>query len=379
MRCSPRGRPDVGRSPVPFGADRTDPAPDPSPRADLRRARSCARPAGRRPAARPALLAAVAAALLVASTAAAGGYALRTVQPGDTLGGIATAYAVPVDAIREANDVRGITLHPGDTLRIPLGEATGGVATPAPEPPPGFDRHVLQAGETISGVIERYGVSLDALVGANPDLSSLDRLPVGVELLIPPGEGLLVTWRTGLDLASVLGEHGADPADVLRANAIHAPADLQPGMLLWLPDVEPSAALERLAKVRERENRYVWPVHGRITSYFGRRNLGMGTSNFHRGIDVAAPTGTPIVAARAGTVSFAGWSGSYGYLVKVRHAGGDETWYAHQSQILVSVGEWVEQNELLGRVGSTGLSTGPHIHFEIRRGGSALDPLGELN
>lgn len=316
---------------------------------------------------------------LAVPAASAGGYALRTIQPGDTLGGIATAYAVPVDAIREANDVRGVTLHPGDTLRIPLGEATGGVATPAPEPPPGFTRHVLQAGETISGVIERYDVTLDALVGANPDLSSLDRLPVGVELLIPPGEGLLVTWRDGLDLAAVLGDHGADPVGVLRANAIHTPADLRPGMLLWLPDVEPSAALERLAKVRERENRYVWPVHGRITSYFGRRNLGMGTSNFHRGIDVAAPTGTQIVAARAGTVTFAGWSGSYGYLVKVRHAGGDETWYAHQSQILVSVGAWVEQNEVIGRVGSTGLSTGPHIHFEIRRAGTALDPLGELN
>jgi murein DD-endopeptidase MepM/ murein hydrolase activator NlpD len=321
----------------------------------------------------------VTASLALAAFAWAGGYALVTVRSGDTLGGIAARYGLPVDALLEANGLQDILVYPGDVLHVPLGTATGGVAEPAPEPPPGFGRHVLAEGETLSEITTRYGIELDALVGANPDLSSLDRLPVGVELLIPPGRGLLVTWRPGLDLAEVLRAHGADPVDVLRANQIHAPRDLRSGMLLWLPGVEPTAALERLARVREMENRYVWPVHGRITSYFGRRNLGFGTSSFHRGLDVAAPTGTPIVASRSGTVTFAGWSGSYGYLVRVRHGGGDETWYAHQSRILVSVGQWVEQNQIVGRVGSTGLSTGPHVHFEIRRQGRALDPLGELN
>jgi murein DD-endopeptidase MepM/ murein hydrolase activator NlpD len=324
------------------------------------------------------LLRIVLAATPFAAFAWADGYALRTIRPGDTLGGVAALYGLPVEALQQANGIEGVLVHPGDVLRIPLGEATGGLAEPAPEPPPGFHRHVLAPGETLSEITDRYGIDLESLVGANPDLSSLDRLPVGVELLIPPGPGLLVAWEPGLDLAEVLREHGADPVAVLRANAIHAPSDLRPGMLLWLPGIEPTAALQRLAKVREMEMRYVWPVHGRITSYYGRRNLGMGTSNFHRGIDVAAPTGTPIVASRSGTVSFAGWSGSYGYLVRVRHAGGDETWYAHQSRILVSLGQWVEQNQIIGRVGSTGLSTGPHIHFEIRRNGSALDPLGEL-
>lgn len=320
----------------------------------------------------------VIAATSFAAFAWADGYALRTVQPGDTLAAIASVYGLPVEAIQDANDLDGVLVHPGDVLRVPLGEATGGVAEPAPEPPPGFHRHVLAPGETLSEIIEAYGIDLEALVGANPDLSSLDRLPVGVELLIPPGPGLLVTWDPDVDLGTLLRHHRADPVSVLRANAIHAPSDLEAGMLLWLPDVEPSVALERLARVREMEMRYVWPVHGRITSYFGRRNIGMGTSSFHRGLDVAAPTGTAVRASRSGTVSFAGWSGSYGYLVRVRHAGGDETWYAHQSSLYVSVGQWVEQNEAIGRVGSTGLSTGPHLHFEIRRHGNALDPLGEL-
>ena len=164
------------------------------------------------------------------------------------------------------------------------------------------------------------------------------------------------------------------------ANELTSPLDLYPGMLLFLPDVRPSAALDRLLRVRELENLFLWPVHGRITSYFGRRNLGLGSSGFHRGVDVAAPHGTPIVASRRGTVSFAGWSPQgYGNLVKIRHLGGAETWYAHQSQILVDVGQFVAQGELIGRIGSTGISTGPHLHFELHRRGKALDPLTELN
>ena len=303
---------------------------------------------------------------------------MRIVAPGDSLGAIASRYNISVDALLQANGLADATIHPGDELIVPYAGATGGLAELAPEPPPGFHVHTLAAGETLSEVISAYGITLRALVGANPDLSSLDRLPVGVELLIPPSEGLVVTYD-GVSLAALLEEHGLDPVTVARANEIRSPWDLQEGMLLFLPGVNPEEALERLAKVRELENRYVWPVHGRITSYFGRRNLGMGTSNFHRGLDVAAPTGTPIVAARSGTVSYSGWSSrGYGYLIKIRHMGNEETWYAHQSQLYVGVGEYVEQGQVIGRVGSTGLSTGPHLHFELHKRGAALDPLGEL-
>lgn len=312
--------------------------------------------------------------------ASGGGHALRTVQPGETLAEIASRYDIPVDALMEANGLEDALLQPGQRLTVPLQEPTGGAADTAPEPPPSFLRHVLAPGETLSEVVDRYGIGMDALVGANPDLSSLDRLPVGVELLIPPREGLLATLEPGDDLASLVRRHGADPVEVLRANGIESPAQVRAGMLVFLPGVEPTRALERLAEVRERENRYVWPVHGRITSYYGRRNLGMGTANFHQGVDVAAPIGTAIVAARSGTVTFAGWSNAgYGYLVRIRHAGNEESYYAHQSEMYVSVGQHVRQGDVIGRIGSTGLSTGPHLHFEIRRAGRAHDPLGELN
>jgi murein DD-endopeptidase MepM/ murein hydrolase activator NlpD len=318
--------------------------------------------------------------LACAPLALAGGYAITTVQSGESLGEIAHRYRISVDTLRDANGLGASNLiRPGDVLRVPFGEATGGIVEAAPDPPPGFRRHVLASGENLSSIVERYGITIAALVGANPDLSSLDRLPIGVELLIPPGEGLVVVLHEVRDLADLVARHGADAATVARANGIRSPFDLRPGMLLFLPGVPPSAPLERLARVREEENRYIWPVHGRLTSYFGRRNLGMGTSNFHRGIDVAAPSGTPIVAARAGTVTFAGWSArGYGNLVRIRHAGGAESWYAHASRLLVTVGQYVNQGERIALIGSTGLSTGSHLHFELHVAGSAIDPLGEL-
>jgi murein DD-endopeptidase MepM/ murein hydrolase activator NlpD len=331
-----------------------------------------------RSAAKRALVATTLGAFVALATA--GGYAITTVRPGESLGVIAERYGISVDALRQTNGLGDSNLiRPGDVLHVPFLEARGGLVEAAPEPPPGFRRHVLASGENLTSIVAEYGISMAALVGANPDLSSLDRLPVGVELLIPPGEGLVVTLDEVTGLAVLLERYGADPAEVARANGIRSPFDLSPGMLLFLPGVEPVDALERLARVREEENRYVWPLHGRLTSYFGRRNLGMGTSSFHRGIDVAAPHGTPIVAARAGTVTFAGWSTrGYGYLVRIRHAGGAETWYAHASRVLVSVGQYVNQGERIALVGSTGLSTGPHLHFELHVGGIALDPLGEL-
>ncbi len=329
---------------------------------------------------RPGKLALATTCLLLFGAALADGHALRRVQPGDTIGSIATAYNISTELLMAYNGLEHTLIHPGDLLKVPYIRATGGVAEEAPRPPAGFRQHVLQPGESLSGIASQYGVSLEAIVGANPDLSSLDRLPTGVELLIPPGDGLVVSLDQTADLEGLLRKYGVSPLEVARANDIRSLEDIRSGMLLFLPGVEPVEALERLARVREEELRYIWPLHGRITSYFGRRNLGLGTSNFHRGIDVAAPTGTPVHAARSGTVVFSGWSSSgYGYLIRIRHSGGDETWYGHFSRLLADVGQHVSQGEVIGLVGSTGISTGPHLHFELHEAGTAVDPIGYLN
>ncbi|MBR0063735.1 MAG: peptidoglycan DD-metalloendopeptidase family protein [Oscillospiraceae bacterium] len=123
---------------------------------------------------------------------------------------------------------------------------------------------------------------------------------------------------------------------------------------------------------------YIWPVEGVITSYFGTRSVSVGSSN-HRGIDIGVPKGTAIAAADSGDVIFAGWASGYGNFVKIRHDNGDITCYGHLSKISVSEGDRVIQGDKIGEAGSTGVSTGSHLHFEIREGGvTAVNPLNIL-
>jgi murein DD-endopeptidase MepM/ murein hydrolase activator NlpD len=115
---------------------------------------------------------------------------------------------------------------------------------------------------------------------------------------------------------------------------------------------------------------FIWPVNGTVVSGFGMR-----WGRMHEGIDIAASTGTPIWAAASGTVIHAGWLGGYGYLVVIDHGNGLATAYGHASAILVGAGQQVAQGETIALVGSTGHSTGPHLHFEVRVNGAAVDPL----
>jgi murein DD-endopeptidase MepM/ murein hydrolase activator NlpD len=117
------------------------------------------------------------------------------------------------------------------------------------------------------------------------------------------------------------------------------------------------------------------PVAGSYTDLFGPRG-----NRFHTGIDYPAPSGTPVVSAGSGRVTFAGWSaGGWGNLVTVAHRGGARTLYAHLSRVAVRVGQRVEAGQRIGRVGASGRSTGPHLHFEVRVRGAAVDPLSGLS
>lgn len=120
----------------------------------------------------------------------------------------------------------------------------------------------------------------------------------------------------------------------------------------------------------------IWPVMGPISSYYGYRTSpgGIG-STFHEGVDIAGDYGTPISATAAGTVTKAGWVGGYGYLVEVRHADGIVTRYGHNSAVLVYEGQHVDQGSMIALMGSTGNSTGPHCHYEVRIHGEAVDPM----
>jgi murein DD-endopeptidase MepM/ murein hydrolase activator NlpD len=125
--------------------------------------------------------------------------------------------------------------------------------------------------------------------------------------------------------------------------------------------------------IRQGGGGYVWPVNGPVVSPFGQR-----WGRLHAGVDIAVPAGTPIRAAASGSVAMAGWMGGYGQYTCVQHGGGVATCYAHQSSIGVGTGASVKQGQVIGSVGCTGHCFGDHLHFEVRVGGSPVDPMGYL-
>jgi murein DD-endopeptidase MepM/ murein hydrolase activator NlpD len=182
------------------------------------------------------------------------------------------------------------------------------------------------------------------------------------QLLASKGRLMEAQSRRRADLASLGAEERADAEEIDSLQQVSAEL----------------AAKIRVAQSHSTVTRVdsgalIWPVNAPITSPFGWR-----WGRMHEGIDLGAAYGSPIAAAAAGTVIYAGWLGGYGNLTVIDHGGGLSTAYGHQSQIGVSVGQHVEQGEIIGNVGSTGHSTGPHLHFEVRVNGQAVDPLGYL-
>ena len=206
-------------------------------------------------------------------------------------------------------------------------------------PPPrrGDTVHVLKRGETVYRLSRYYGVSVDDIVRAN-GIRDVSDLSVGARLRIPSARRRAPDGT--IELASVAPGPGSD----LRARAR-----------------------------REGDLDFGWPLEGRLSSGFGHR----GRSP-HHGIDIAARPGTSIRAAEAGKVIYSGWLGGYGRIVIVKHAGRYSTVYAHNRSNKVRVGEFVERGDVVATVGSSGRSSGPHVHFEVRRDDRAQNPLRYL-
>ena len=145
---------------------------------------------------------------------------------------------------------------------------------------------------------------------------------------------------------------------------------------------ESTTLLSAAREVRRTEDRTpsIWPLRGRLTSGIGYRANPFGGSGgeFHTGIDISAPVGTPVRAAATGTVTFAGFQGAYGNIVKINHGNGYETYYAHNSRLLVAAGDTVTKGQVIAHSGNTGRSTGPHLHFEVRFRGEVRNPLNYI-
>ncbi|MFO7172648.1 MAG: LysM peptidoglycan-binding domain-containing M23 family metallopeptidase [Bacillota bacterium] len=181
--------------------------------------------------------------------------------------------------------------------------------------------------------------------------------------------GLIYKVQPGDTLSDIAARYSVPEAEIVRVNGIEDPSRLPVGLQLILPGAKvPRPAAPRAAA--SRSEGWIWPVRGPITSRFGPR-----WGEFHAGLDIGASRGTPVVAVRSGRVVQAGWNGNYGYSVLIDHGDGTQARYAHASRLLVEKGQWVRQGETILLVGSTGRSTGPHLHLEILVNGRPQDPL----
>jgi murein DD-endopeptidase MepM/ murein hydrolase activator NlpD len=172
---------------------------------------------------------------------------------------------------------------------------------------------------------------------------------------------------TGLDGAAALAHSGPVEQESTARQS------LRDAQLNALP-----LALAALVHLDVTNQSFIKPVDARVSSHFGWRNVSVNGNRHHAGVDLAASWGTPVRAARAGRVERSGWWGTYGNAVALDHGDGSETRYAHLSSLAVGAGDVVRQGDVIGYVGSTGASTGPHLHFELRFDGRAVDPLGYL-
>ncbi len=259
-------------------------------------------------------------------------------------------------------------------------QAAPSQAAQSQTPTPGLPlliHHVVIRGETVTGIAARYGVAAEtvaASAGSNPN-----RIYPGQTLTFPSVDGLVHVTRPGDTLTDIARLYQASAKDISWANAIADPANLQVGQALIVPGgkqprrASPSVSTASSGAPAAAGGSLAWPVRGPISSRFGLR-----WGRLHSGVDIAASYGTTIRAAAAGRVTFVGWYGRYGRCVIIDHGGGLTTLYGHASTILVSTGNLVDRGVAIAEVGSSGNSTGPHVHFEVRVNGQCVNPLSYL-
>ncbi len=234
--------------------------------------------------------------------------------------------------------------------------------------------YAAEKGDTLSGIAERFGLDLDTIASMNREWGSgVHLVSIGEEMKIPNQNGIFLSLQGELD--KFCARKGVLTEAVLFVNR-KSREEIKPGMELFLPGVQ-HTGVERSVAIGAA---FLRPVRGWISSGFGyRRDPFSDAITFHRGIDIAAYVGAPVRASMDGRVVLIGNNLIFGKYILIVHQVGYSSFYGHLNKIFVRKGRVVRRGEKIGSVGNTGRSTGPHLHFEVRRNGIALDCTGLIS
>jgi murein DD-endopeptidase MepM/ murein hydrolase activator NlpD len=237
-----------------------------------------------------------------------------------------------------------------------------------------WESYTVRSGDSVSRIAAAHSVSMDAIIASN-GITNARRLREGMTIRVPNMDGIPYTVKKGDNLSGISGAMGVPLEAILDANDIESDA-ISAGVTLFIP-----GARMRSEDLRQALGElFIYPIRGRLTSPFGWRHDPInGARRHHAAINLAAPTGTPIKAAMDGRVSTVGLNSVYGKYIIITHSSGLQTWYAHMSATSVAQGAYVRQGAKIGEVGSTGYSTGPHLHFAVYKNGKPVNPLELLN
>lgn len=237
-----------------------------------------------------------------------------------------------------------------------------------------FKDYTVKKGDTVSGIASRAGLrNFGTLLSVN-NIDNARRISAGQVLQVPSSDGLLYTVKKNETLAGIAAAHKVTVTALLDANDL-TQETLSVGQKLFIP----GAVLSSFELRKALGELFIYPIRGRLTSPFGYRSDPFtGARSFHSGIDLAAPTGTSVKATLDGKIAETGFNRIFGNYIIITHDRGYQSLYGHLSAVYVKRGQYVTQGTVVGAVGNTGYSTGPHLHLSIYKNGNLINPFSVL-
>jgi len=291
----------------------------------------------------------------------------NTPSPADTpdANGVSLVYAAVVNT--DTTPALTAELYLADAEHVDAPGWTGIMGRTA------VQTYTVQSGDTLWGIATQFGLDVDTLRWSNPSLEhNPDLLTPGTDLVILPVLGAYYTVQSGDTVAKIAKNFGVADIDITNypPNSLSEPFTLKPEQRLIIPNGRKNIAAAPPPDLDE-DFPLAWPLRGIVTQGY--------IPGKHLAIDIGAPYGSTVYAAADGTVIHAEWARTgYGFTVIVDHGNGMQTLYAHLKGTLVSSGDSVSRGQAIGAVGSTGNSTGPHVHFEVRENHQRMNPLDYL-